>query len=107
MLVIAVYVPEDHVNVVIDAMATAGAGEIGDYRRCAFTIKGEGTFQPKAGATPFIGTVGEVEVVSERKIEMVCLRDKAKLAIQAMIQAHPYETPAYHILEAKTLEDLI
>lgn len=106
MLLIAVYVPEDHVNVVIDAMAEAGAGEIGDYRRCAFTIKGKGTFQPKPGATPFIGSVGDIEVVSERKIEMVCLKDKAKAAIQAMIQAHPYETPAYHILEIKTLDDL-
>lgn len=106
MFVIVAYVPEDYVQPVIDALAESGAGEIGDYRRCAFTTKGEGTFQPMVGANPFIGSVDEVEVVDEVKVEMICLDEKASKAVKAMIAAHPYETPAYHLYPVLTLDEV-
>ena len=38
------YVPESHVDAVVDALAEAGAGRIGSYERCAFGAPGTGTF---------------------------------------------------------------
>lgn len=105
MNVIVAYIPTSHVESVIEAMAVAGAGHIGDYRACAFKTMGEGQFQPMDGADPFIGTVGELEKVEEYRIEMVCDHARTRAALEALILAHPYEEVAYHVLPAKTLAD--
>ena len=102
---VAVYVPEKDADTVRDAMHHAGAGHIGRYDRCGFTIKGEGTFRPLQGSNPHIGQQDETTVVSEMKIEAVVpahLRSKVESAIR---KAHPYEEPAidiYHIEAADT-----
>jgi dinuclear metal center YbgI/SA1388 family protein len=93
------FVPESAVEKVIDALAGAGAGEIGDYSRCAWTAVGTGTFVPGAGAVPAIGTHGEREVVEERRVEMVLPRQRRHEAIAALRTAHPYETPAFDLFE--------
>ncbi|WP_196158085.1 hypothetical protein [Reinekea sp. G2M2-21] len=105
MYVIVVYIPSDHVLNVVQALANAGAGEIGNYRACSFQVKGQGQFEPQAGAEPFIGDVGILEVVEEVRVEMVCEQEKVKEALQAMLDSHPYEEPAYHVIAVKTLAD--
>ena len=42
---IVVYVPEADADKLRDAMGTAGAGIIGNYSHCTFTIKGTGRFK--------------------------------------------------------------
>ena len=37
---IITFVPSDHADAVLDALAAAGAGALGQYDRCAFVIKG-------------------------------------------------------------------
>lgn len=59
------FVPATHVDAVLDALAAAGAGTIGDYERCAFRVAGQGTFRPGPGAQPFSGEVGEVALEDE------------------------------------------
>ena len=56
---------------------------------------GDRQFRPLDNAKPTIGENGVVEVVKEARIEMV-LDDKIKSIVeQALIESHPYETPAY------------
>ena len=55
---IITFVPNDHAEAVLDALATAGAGVLGDYDRCAFVTDGSGTFRPLAGSSPYLGTAG-------------------------------------------------
>ena len=93
------FVPESAVEKVIDALAGAGAGEIGDYSRCAWTSVGTGTFMPGTGSLPAIGTPGEREAVDERRIEMILPRHRRHEAIAALRTAHPYETPAVDLFE--------
>ena len=62
---IVTFVPPSHAEAVIDALRDAGAGTLGDYTRCAWTVDGTGTFTPGEGATPHIGEVGRVEVTPE------------------------------------------
>ncbi len=107
MLIIVVYVPVDHVLSVVEALANAGAGEIGCYRACSFQSVGQGQFQPMKGAEPFIGQVGVLESVEEVRLEMVCSEAAIRHALMAMIAAHPYEVPAYHVLNALTLDDFV
>ena len=105
MYVIVVYVPDEYVTHLIAVMASAGAGQIGNYRACAFSNIGTGQFEPVEGSNPFIGEVSNLEVVEERRIEMVCIEDNVRPVLVAMLKAHPYEVPAYHVLSVKTLDD--
>jgi hypothetical protein len=91
---IVVYVPEDHAHQLREAMGNAGAGKIGNYTHCTFTVKGTGRFKPGEGANPTIGNVGKLEEVAEDRIETVCNEAKLKQVLKAIENAHPYEEPA-------------
>lgn len=96
---IAFYVPKTHAEKVKESMFEAGAGTIGNYEKCAFEYSGLGQFKPLPGSTPFIGSEGALEVVQELKIEMVCSSENLTAAITALKNSHPYETPAYYVIE--------
>ena len=56
-----VFVPAENAEAVRQAMFAAGAGHIGDYSECSWSVPGTGQFLPQEGATPTIGSVGAVE----------------------------------------------
>ncbi len=94
---ITVFVPTEYVGQVTEAMAEAGAGEIGKYDRCSFTVEGTGAFRARDGAKPFVGSIGKVETVGESRVEMIVPRWKVSSTIRAMREAHPYEEIAFDI----------
>ena len=102
---LTVYVDAEHADRVRSALAQAGAGAIGDYDTCSFSSPGTGRFRPLPGSDPFIGTSpGEVdgavlEEVDEVRIEVVVPRERRAAVLAALLRAHPYETPAYHLAE--------
>lgn len=98
-----VMVPAADADRLVDALAAAGAGHVGAYERCAWTTTGEGTFTPLAGATPAIGEVGTRETVAEARVEMVAPRHLRARVVAAMRAAHPYEAPAFDVLELASL----
>lgn len=102
---VVAFVPNAQAEGLIDALAGAGAGSLGNYDRCAFTSTGVGTFRPGAGAHPAIGNLGVVETVSETRVEMVLPRRCRAAVIAALRSSHPYEEPAFDILEMAELPD--
>nr|WP_284290832.1 Nif3-like dinuclear metal center hexameric protein [Angustibacter aerolatus] len=96
---VVVFVPHADADRLVDALAAAGAGTLGDYSRAAWTTTGTGTFRPEPGARPAIGRVGQVEVVPETRVEMVLPRARRQAVLQALRAAHPYEEPAFDLLE--------
>ena len=96
---LVVFAPEDAAVVIRVAIAEAGAGAIGDYDQCTFQVAGEGRFRPLEGASPAVGEVGRLEVVPEVRIETVLPRRLRPGVVQAMLAAHPYEEPAYDVIE--------
>lgn len=94
---IAVFVPVEYVDKVTEAMASAGAGIIGNYDHCSFRAEGSGTFRGKEGTKPFLGEVGKFEKVSEVRVEMIAPKWKVSDIIRAMRAAHPYEEVAYDV----------
>ena len=94
-----VFVPVDAVERLVDALAAAGAGAIGAYARCAWVTSGAGTFTPGPGAQPAVGSVGRAEQVAEARVEMVAPRRLRRTVVAAMRAAHPYEEPAFDVLE--------
>lgn len=103
--VLVFYAPVDAVDDVLDALFEAGAGAIGDYDRCAFRVRGTGQFRPLAGADPTIGAVGELEHVAEERVELVAPRGVRAQVVQALRQAHPYEEPAFHVIETARIDN--
>lgn len=95
---LTVTVPGTHLGAVRDAIAEAGAGQIGNYRDCTFTTRGEGTFRPLAGAEPYLGQVGHLEHVAEARLEAVFPPYREEAVVAAMRAAHPYEEIAYDSL---------
>jgi dinuclear metal center YbgI/SA1388 family protein len=93
------YVPVADADRVRAALARAGAGVIGDYDSASFSSTGEGRFRPREGANPTIGKVGELEVVDEVRIECVLPRAARPRVVAAMLVDHPYEEPAYDVVE--------
>ncbi|GGG04845.1 GTP cyclohydrolase 1 type 2 [Rhodococcoides trifolii] len=98
-----VFVPVADADSVREAMFAAGGGEIGDYRECSWSVTGLGQFRPTQGAHPVIGTVGAVEFVDESRLEMVAHRGVRSSMLAALKHAHPYEEPAFDVLEMASL----
>jgi dinuclear metal center YbgI/SA1388 family protein len=100
---VVTFVPYDDAARLLDALADAGAGAIGNYTRCAWTATGVGTFRPEPGANPTVGAVGRVAEVRETRIEMVLPRARRADVVRALHATHPYETPAYDVYELAAL----
>jgi dinuclear metal center YbgI/SA1388 family protein len=96
---VVVFVPLEAADAVRTAVTEAGAGAIGAYDSASFTTPGEGRFRPLDGANPAIGRVGEVEVVPEARVEAVYPRPLRRQVVAALRAAHPYEEPAFDLLE--------
>jgi len=92
-----VFVPADSADGVRDAMFAAGAGRIGDYSRCSWSVSGTGQFLAHEGAAPTIGSVGTVERVPEERVEVIAPTRQRAHVLTAMRTAHPYEEPAFDI----------
>ena len=94
---VVVYVPEDHAEAVQKAVFDAGAGHIGNYDECGWSVQGQGTFRPLPGAEPFAGQIGERERANEVRLEVVVEPWKLSGVLHAMKTAHPYEEVAHSV----------
>lgn len=101
---IVIFVPEDNSKDVIRVMSNAGAGVLGNYSECSFSSSGVGAFRPREKSNPFIGKSGSYEEVNECRVEMICSKAKTQSVIEAMLNVHPYEMPAYDIFETSSIK---
>jgi dinuclear metal center YbgI/SA1388 family protein len=92
-----IFVPAENAEAVRAAVFDAGAGHIGDYSHCSWTISGTGQFLPHDGASPAIGSVGSIERVAEERIEVIAPMTSRASVLTAMRAAHPYEEPAFDV----------
>ena len=102
MYTLCFYVPGSALEEVKAAVFAAGAGRIGNYDHCCWQVAGHGQFRPLGGSNPAIGTHGEIETLTEYRVEMVCDAGCVDAAVKALKAAHPYEEPAWHVLEMIT-----
>jgi dinuclear metal center YbgI/SA1388 family protein len=91
------FVPQEQADKVLDALYAAGAGQVGAYKNCSFSVSGTGRFEPTAGTKPHIGQAGKAEAVSERRIEVLLPTHLESKVLAALRSAHPYEEAAYYL----------
>ncbi|MEN6386998.1 MAG: Nif3-like dinuclear metal center hexameric protein [Phycisphaerales bacterium] len=104
---LAIFVPEDSLQKVADAVFRAGAGWVGNYSHCSFNSAGLGTFYPLKDANPTIGKRGKFENVQEIKFETIVPMNKINEVVKALKAAHPYEVPAFDVLSLNEVQDKI
>ncbi|OHV03879.1 Nif3-like dinuclear metal center hexameric protein [Mycobacterium talmoniae] len=92
-----IYVPVEHADAVRAAVFAAGAGHIGDYAQCSWSVTGVGQFLPGDAASPAIGRRGAVERVTEDRVEVVAPAAARAAVLAALRAAHPYEEPAFDV----------
>ena len=99
LLKLIVFVPTLEADKVREAMLNAGAGKIGNYDMCSYNMTGFGTFRACEGAEPYCGEIGAIHNENEVRIEVILPDYEKNKVLNAMIKAHPYEEPAYDIIQ--------
>jgi dinuclear metal center YbgI/SA1388 family protein len=94
---LTVFVPGEYSAKLRSAMAQAGAGQIGAYDQCSFSVAGTGTFRPGPDAKPWTGTPGRIEEVAEIALEMRVRGSLLPDVLQAIHANHPYEEPVIDV----------
>lgn len=94
---IVVTVPALHLNAILEAMANAGAGIVGEYTHCSYRNIGTGRFKPGPNANPAIGEAEHITEVEEYRIETICERRHVHSVCTAIRAAHPYEEPLIYL----------
>lgn len=101
------FVPGEAVDAVVEAMARAGAGRIGNYEACSFRVEGRGSFAAGEGAAPVTGEAGAFNLEPEVRVEMIAPRSREDAVIAALVSAHPYEEPAFDVYDVRSNHGLI
>ncbi|MEQ8217504.1 MAG: Nif3-like dinuclear metal center hexameric protein [Arenibacter sp.] len=96
------YVPKENADALKTALFHAGAGNIGNYSNCSFTVDGSGSYQANEGANPHLGKIGETHYEDESQISITYGRANEQKILKALFNNHPYEEVAY---ELQTLEN--
>ncbi len=92
------YVPISHLEQVRNAMFEAGAGHIGNYEQCSFTVSGMGTYKGNVDSNPTIGEPLKLQREEEIKIEVLVPAPNVTAVLSALFQSHPYEEVAYYLI---------
>lgn len=82
------YVTESFLEIVKKALFSAGAGEYGHFKNCAWETLGRGQYQLDGQA---------LVQQPEYKVEILCRENCLGPVIQALKQAHPCEDPAFYL----------
>lgn len=116
---VVLFVRDDAAEKVMDALAAAGAGELGEYSRVAWSATGTGTFLVGAGSFGAAGAVGagaegslgpvpglsapggglRREEVTRRRVEMLFPRALRACVISALRSVHPDPELPYQVYE--------
>ncbi|MFI5221194.1 MAG: Nif3-like dinuclear metal center hexameric protein [Bacteroidia bacterium] len=94
---LVVYVPVAHLDKVKKALFDVGAGNIGNYSECSFSVEGTGTFLGNENSNPFAGKKGKTSYEKEMRLETIFPSHLEEKLVMALIKSHPYEEPAYDI----------
>ena len=104
---ISVAIPADHMDKLMDAVNEAMQQIYPGYDRVFSVTNTKGTWRPLEGADPFIGSIGEVAVEDELRIDFAIKAEDLKKVVLAIRKVHPYEEPAIDILPMVLWKDII
>lgn len=93
-----IYIPEEFVEPLRDALARIGLCRIGNYSHVISYQDTKGFWKPLEDSKPYHGTIGEICAGSESKMEVRCPIEKVTEAMAVIREIHPYEEPLINIV---------
>ncbi|WP_321318369.1 Nif3-like dinuclear metal center hexameric protein [Labilibaculum sp.] len=93
------FVPNKFAQKIRDALFEAGAGSIGNYDSCSYTVEGTGSFRGGENTDPFVGEKGKVHLEPEVRIETIFPKHLKRKICSALLKNHPYEEVAFDIYQ--------
>lgn len=97
LLKLVTFCPTAHTPELMDALFASGAGHIGSYSECSFSVSGTGTFLPGKDANPHLGERGKRHSEPEDRIELILPAYLEQEVTAALKKHHPYEEVAYDL----------
>jgi dinuclear metal center YbgI/SA1388 family protein len=97
LLKLVTFVPESHLEKVRNALFDAGAGVIGKYDRCGFTVTGKGSFRAGEDSKPYAGEKGKLHFEEEVRLETILFTHLKGNVLKALFASHPYEEVAFDL----------
>ena len=76
-----------------------------DRTFCYWPVKG--TWRPLPGAEPYKGTVGQIEVADEMRVEFAVKEKDLERVLARISEVHPYEEPAIDVIPMCSWRSLI
>lgn len=67
----------------------------------------KGTWRPLEGSRPFRGTLNEIEVADEIRLEFVVKGRDLRNVVNCIVKIHPYEEPAIDVIPVYGWKDVI
>lgn len=91
------FVPQSHSDQLRQAIFLTGAGHIGNYDCCSYSLEGYGTFRASENTQPFVGQKGEIHTEKELRLETIVPKHLINSVISTIKEVHPYEEVAYDV----------
>lgn len=101
------YVPKKDADALRTSLFEAGAGNIGKYSDCSFSVEGMGSFKAGDKAHPVTGEIGKVHNEEETQINVIYSKPDRTRILKALLENHPYEEVAYELLTLQNTDQNI
>lgn len=91
------FVPTENAESLKQSLFNIGAGSIGNYNECSFSLEGIGTFNGNENSNPVVGVKGKTTKEKEIQIGITFPKHIENKVIKTLFANHPYEEVAYEI----------
>ena len=103
---LSTYVPATKKEVVLNALHEAGAGSIGEYSHCSFSVSGEGRFTP-GKQQPSAWGKRKCKQGRGRTPKSSDAKTPENAVLSALQESHPYESVAYELVQLENQQNEI
>ena len=101
------YVPTNDSDALKNSLFSAGAGNIGNYDQCSFSVLGNGTYKGNEESNPVLGEKGKLHTEKEIKISVIFESKYEEGILKALKENHSYEEVAYEIVTTENVHQNI
>lgn len=104
---VCVNIPEGFLEKLMDALESSVEPLFPGYSRafCYWPVKG--TWRTLEGSSPYNGTVGEITIADEVRVEFAVHPDDLEKAVSTIRDIHPYEEPAIDVIPMADWKSII
>ncbi len=101
------YVPLKDADALRTSLFVVGAGNIGKYSDCSFSMEGTGSFKAGEQAHPVKGEIGKVHYEKEAQVNVIYSKHHRPRILKALFENHPYEEVAYELFTLQNTDQNI